>query len=33
MASLADDVRSFLREPEAPGLWRLLASIDTWRRT
>ena len=33
MASLADDVRSFLRAPEAPGLQRLLASIDTWRRT
>jgi ketopantoate reductase len=33
MASLADDVRSFLCEPEAPGLQRLLASIDTWRRT
>jgi ketopantoate reductase len=33
MASLADDVRSFLPAPEAPGLQRLLASIDTWRRT
>jgi ketopantoate reductase len=33
MASLADDLRSFLRTPEAPGLQRLLASIDTWRRT
>jgi 2-dehydropantoate 2-reductase len=33
MASLADDVRGFLRAPEAPGLQRLLASIDTRRRT
>jgi ketopantoate reductase len=32
MASLADDVRSFLREGEAPELQRLLASIDAWRR-
>jgi ketopantoate reductase len=33
MASLADDVRTFLRAPETPELQRLLASIDTWRRT
>ena len=33
MASLAGDVRSFLRASEAPGLQRLLASIYTWRRT
>jgi 2-dehydropantoate 2-reductase len=32
MASLADDVRKFLGEGEAPGLQRLLASIDGWRR-
>jgi ketopantoate reductase len=32
MASLADDVRNFLHEGEAPGLQRLLASIDAWRR-
>jgi 2-dehydropantoate 2-reductase len=31
MASLADDVRNFLREGEAPKLRRLLASIDTWQ--
>jgi 2-dehydropantoate 2-reductase len=32
MASLADDVRNSLGEGEAPGLVRLLASIDGWRR-
>lgn len=32
MASLADDVRSFLREREAPELQTLLGSIDAWRR-
>ena len=32
MVSLADDVRSFLRDDEAPELRRLLASINTWRR-
>jgi ketopantoate reductase len=32
MASLADDVRRFLRRAEAPTLQSLLASIDTWRR-
>ena len=32
MASLADDVRNFLDEGEAPELQRLLASIDAWRR-
>jgi 2-dehydropantoate 2-reductase len=31
MASLADDVRNFLREGEAPKLRRLLASIDAWQ--
>jgi hypothetical protein len=30
MASLANDVRSFLRQGEAPELQRLLASIDAW---
>jgi len=33
MASLADVVRSFLCENEAPELKRLLASIDAWRRS
>ena len=32
MASLADDVRILLQEGEAPGLRKLLASIDSWRR-
>ena len=30
--SLADDVRSFLREPDAPELQTLLASINTWQQ-
>jgi ketopantoate reductase len=33
MASLADDVRSSLRENEAPELRRLLASIESWFRS
>ena len=33
MASLADDVRSSLRENEAPVLRRLLASIESWFRS
>jgi ketopantoate reductase len=33
MASLADDVRSSLREDEAPQLKRLLASIEIWFRS
>jgi 2-dehydropantoate 2-reductase len=32
MVSLAKDVRSFLREGEAPRLQRLLGSIDAWQR-
>jgi 2-dehydropantoate 2-reductase len=32
MASLADDVRGFLGEREAPELLRLLASINAWQR-
>jgi 2-dehydropantoate 2-reductase len=32
MASLADDVRGFLGEPDAPELLSLLASIHTWQR-
>jgi hypothetical protein len=32
MESLADDVRSFLRERDAPELQTLLASINTWQR-
>jgi 2-dehydropantoate 2-reductase len=32
MASLADDVRSSLRESDASQLQRLLVSIDTWQR-
>jgi 2-dehydropantoate 2-reductase len=31
MASLANDVRNFLSEGEAPRLQRLLASIDAWQ--
>jgi hypothetical protein len=32
MAALADDVRNFLCDAEAPGLLRLLASIDAWQK-
>jgi len=32
MASLADDLRSFLREPDTRELQTLLASIDSWQR-
>jgi ketopantoate reductase len=32
MESLAEDVRSFLREPDAPELQTLLASINAWRQ-
>jgi hypothetical protein len=32
MESLADDVRSFLRERDARELQTLLASIHTWQR-
>jgi hypothetical protein len=32
MASLADDVRSFLLEPDAPELRTLIASINSWQQ-
>jgi hypothetical protein len=31
MASLANDVRNFLRDGEASRLQKLLASIDAWQ--
>jgi hypothetical protein len=30
MAALANDVRGFLRQGEAPEMQSLLASIDSW---